>query len=98
MIAPVRRSLVHVAWDKFSATWRTFAVGEIEARPQLWANLPKLRPMIEALAGGSFAGSDPEQQLVLALVITTELRFRDFEAKGPETCPWQPGDSTSHSE
>jgi hypothetical protein len=53
---------------------------EAPEREQLWASLPKLCPMIEALAGGRFAGSDPERRLVqvLALVITTEFRFRDL--------------------
>lgn len=60
---------------------------EASEREQLWAHLPKLRPMIEALAAGTFAGTDPERQLVqvLALVITTELKFRERDAKGAES-------------
>jgi hypothetical protein len=60
---------------------------ETAEREQLWANLPKLRPMIEALAGGAFVGTEHEQKLVqvLALVITTELKFRELDAKVAES-------------
>jgi hypothetical protein len=53
-------------------------------RERLWDNLPKLRPMIEALAAGRFAGTAVERQViqVLALVISAELKFRELDDNG----------------
>jgi hypothetical protein len=57
----------------------------IAARDQFWSSLRSLLPEIEQLAGGQFAGTPREQQLVqlLARVVVAELQYR-AEHPGPE--------------
>lgn len=47
-------------------------------RDQLWASLRQLRPAIEALAAGQWAGTDAELQLILLVsrIVLAELNYR----------------------
>lgn len=55
---------------------------ESAERDQLWASLRQLRPEIEPLVDGRFAGTARERQViqVLARVIAAELSFRERDA------------------
>jgi hypothetical protein len=55
---------------------------ETAERDQLWASLRALRPEIDRLAAGEFAGTDRQRQLVLVLarIVSAEMTFRAREA------------------
>ncbi len=50
----------------------------VAERDQLWASLRALQPEIELLAGGSWAGTEREKQIIqlLARIVVAELTFR----------------------
>ncbi len=58
---------------------------EVSERDQLWASLRVLQPEIDRLGAGGFNGSERERQIVmlLARIVSAELRFRSGQAEGP---------------
>jgi hypothetical protein len=57
----------------------------VAARDQLWASLRALLPEIEALAAGSWTGTEREQQIIqlVARIVVAEMRFRAEEGTRP---------------
>ena len=57
---------------------------EAAERDQLWASLRVLQPEIDRLAADRFDGSERDRQIVLLLarIVSAELRFRSRQAEG----------------
>jgi hypothetical protein len=62
---------------------------ESSERDQLWASLRTLRPHIDEIAAGGFAGTPLQQQIVilLARIVAAEMDFRARDASLPEPPP-----------